>query len=113
MISKLRKHALSASPVDIVKYLNFTTFDITGDLAFDDSLGSLESEDLNQWVANTFAMLRVGAIMRVLTGYGLPMNKIIDSIPAMAKARDSHDDYTKLKTARRLDKKTDRKDFIR
>ena len=113
MISKLRKRASSDSRIDIMKYLNFTTFDITGDLSFDELFGSLESENYNHWIANMFDMLRLGSIIRVMNAYGLPVSKLFDMLPALAKARDAHDDYTKEKTARRLEKKTDRKDFIR
>jgi len=97
----------------MMQYLTFTTFDITGDLSFDQSFGSLESEEYNKWITNIFDMLRVASIMRVMTAYGLPVMKIIDSVPALARARDAHDDYTKEKTRTRLEKKTDRKDFIR
>lgn len=97
----------------MMQYLTFATFDITGDLCFDEPFGSLESEEYNKWITNIFEMLRVASIMRVMTAYGLPMMKIVDNVPALARARDAHDEYTNAKTAKRLDKKTDRKDFMR
>jgi hypothetical protein len=92
---------------------DFTTFDITGDLSFDESFGALESGTHSEWVSSLFRVLRVGAMIRVFTAYGLPTPMLFKYIPPLARARDAHDDYTKEKTARRLATKTDRKDFIR
>jgi cytochrome P450 len=113
MISKLHKRAASGSPVDIMKYLNFTTFDITGDLSFDESFGSLESENYDHWIANIFGMLRLACIMIALRAFGVPVYMLFKTIPALSKAKNAHGDYTKEKTARRLAKDTDRKDFMR
>lgn len=113
MITKLKWRAATDSPVDMMRYLNFTTFDITGDLAFDESFGSLESENYNDWIANIFGFLWYNGLIQIMRAYGVPVMKLIDMVPALAKQRDAHDDYTKEKAARRLDKKTDRKDFIR
>ncbi|KAH7071327.1 cytochrome P450 monooxygenase-like protein [Paraphoma chrysanthemicola] len=112
LISKLKRRASQGNSVDIVKYLNFTTFDITGDLSFDESFGALESEEHNEWVATLFTMLRVGAIIRVLTAYGLPTPFLLKYVPPLARAQAAHVNYTKAKTARRLATKTDRKDFL-
>ncbi|KAF2023284.1 cytochrome P450 monooxygenase-like protein, partial [Setomelanomma holmii] len=112
LISQLSKQASAGSAVDVMAYLNFATFDITGDLSFDESFGALEAETHNQWVATLFSMLRAGAIIRILAAYGVPTEKIFEYIPVLARARDAHDDYTKEKAGRRLEKKTDRKDFI-
>jgi cytochrome P450 len=113
MISKLHNRAASGSPVDIMKYLNFLTFDITGDLLFDESFGSLQSENYDHWIANLFDMLRIGCIFLGLRSYGVPVMKLVEIVPAMAKAENTHHSYTKEKMARRLAKKTDRKDFMR
>ncbi len=116
MIEKLHTRAKSYTPVDIMRWLNFTTFDITGDLAFDESFDSLKNEDYNSWIANLFNMLRVGSILGVIRAYpmiGQPLRMLVKSMPRVVRARDRHVNYTKEKTARRLAKKTDRKDFIR
>lgn len=99
-----------------MRWLNYTTFDITGDLAFDEPFGALEAEDYNSWIANLFSLLRVASILRVMRDYpllGVPLTIILETVPALRKAKHAHDEYTQEKTARRLDKKTERKDFIR
>ena len=116
MIEKLHKRALSKAPIDIMRWLNFTTFDITGDLAFDESFGALEAEDYNSWIANLFNLLRVASILQVVRDYpmlGVPLTKLLETVPALRKAKYTHDNYTREKTERRLNKKTERKDFIR
>lgn len=113
MITKLHKRAAANQPVDIMKYFNFTTFDITGDLMFDESFGSLETEEYDAWIANIFKSLRIGQYMFALEKYGIPVVKIIESIPALAGDLEKHENYSKDKAARRLKKDTDRKDFIR
>ncbi|CAO2647238.1 Nn.00g081600.m01.CDS01 [Neocucurbitaria sp. VM-36] len=115
MIEKLHKRARSEVPVDIMRWLNFTTFDITGDLAFDESFGALEAEDYNSWIANLFNLLRVASILHVVRDYpmlGMPLTKMLEKVPALRKAKYTHDNYTREKTERRLNKKTERKDFI-
>ncbi|KAK4994695.1 hypothetical protein LTR16_007320, partial [Cryomyces antarcticus] len=41
--------------VDVVKYYNFTTFDIMGDLTFGEPLHLLEGSEYNAWVSMIFA----------------------------------------------------------
>jgi len=38
---------------------------------------------------------------------------MMNDVPAIAKARLEHNNYTKAKVTRRLESKTDRKDFMR
>lgn len=60
-----------------------------------------------------FSKLQMGSVIRILKAYGLPIERLVDAIPALARVRDAHDNYTKEKTARRLERKTDRENFIR
>jgi hypothetical protein len=113
MISKLHKRAASDSPVDMMKWPNFSTFDITGNLLFDESFGSLESENYHSWIANMLNLIRLGCVMYATRSYGIHIEKLLGLIPSVAKTMAAHMDYTKERTARRLEKKTDRKDFMR
>lgn len=69
-VSLLMQHLTDAAhkgePIDIVKFLNFTTFDIIGDLAFNESFQCLESNDYHPWVMNIFKGIRGGAVRRFL-----------------------------------------------
>lgn len=116
LIGKLQKKAASGSQVDLMRWLNFTTFDIIGDLCFAESFGSLENEDYNSWVANIFKGLKIARILRIFRAYpivGYPLLSLLTQFPQLAKARQKHEQYTVDKTTRRMEANTDRKDFMR
>ncbi|OAA64113.1 cytochrome P450 3A17 [Akanthomyces lecanii RCEF 1005] len=54
---------------DIIPWLNFTTFDIIGDLAFSDSFGSLASNEYHPWVLSIFQGIRGNALRRFFRHY--------------------------------------------
>jgi cytochrome P450 len=61
---------------DIVKLLNFTTFDIMADLCFGESLGLLQSVDYTPWVSMLLNAFKMGARMRAVT-YFEPFRTIL------------------------------------
>ncbi|KAF1968697.1 cytochrome P450 monooxygenase-like protein [Bimuria novae-zelandiae CBS 107.79] len=115
LISKLQNKARSDTPVDIMRYINFTTFDILGDLCFGESFGALESEEYNEWMATLFKGVKLVPFVRLFKQYpiiGLPFWILTKLFPQIMAARVKHDNYTVEKTAKRLESKTDRKDFM-
>ena len=54
LIEKLHQQIVSTAQgkVNFVQWYNFTTFDILGDLCFDESFGALENGQYHSWVAN-------------------------------------------------------------
>lgn len=116
MIEKLHKRAKTNEPVDIMKWLNFTTFDITGDLAFDESFHTLENEEYDEWILAIFNMLQVTAIMRTIRAYpivGVPVGLLLKFMPGLTAAREKLRRQTHHKAIRRMASKTERKDFLR
>jgi hypothetical protein len=116
LIDKLHVKAASDLPVDLMRWLNFTTFDIIGDLCFSESFDSLKNEDYNFWVANIFRGLKIARMFRVFRAYpmiGVPLLSLLKLFPQLARAPQKHEQYTIDKTARRLDAKSDRRDFMR
>ena len=71
LMDHFTKQAQSGETLDIVKWFNFTTFDIIGDLAFSESFRSLESRSYNPWVLAIFQGIRGGALLRMLYNYPL------------------------------------------
>ncbi|KAK7936137.1 hypothetical protein PG985_001632 [Apiospora marii] len=55
--------------VNLVDLLNFTTFDIMGDLTFGQPLGLLDNIGYTPWVASSFKALRVLGIMQFIVYY--------------------------------------------
>ncbi|KGQ07808.1 Isotrichodermin C-15 hydroxylase [Beauveria bassiana D1-5] len=64
-----RLRTLEGDEFDIIPWLNFTTFDIIGDLAFSDSFGSLASSAYHPWVLSIFRGIRGNALRRFLRHY--------------------------------------------
>lgn len=116
MIEKLHKQAEKNEPIDIVKWLNFTTFDITGDLAFDESFHTLDNEEYDDWITSVLGMLRFTSFLRALRGYpvlGMPTMMLLSFMPGLAAARQRIRNHIHVKVERRLASKTERKDFMR
>ena len=73
LISRLR--GLTASPetnvVDLVKWFNYTTFDIVGDLSLGETFGCLAESRYHGWVEILFAQFKLASIFVGLRYYGL------------------------------------------
>ena len=59
LINNLKQKAARGERVDMVKWYNFATFDLIGDLAFGESFGCLESGGYHPWVAMIFGGFRL------------------------------------------------------
>ncbi len=102
--------------VNLVQWYNFTTFDILGDLCFDESFGALNQGQYHSWVANIFKSLKIARMFRVFRAYpivGSVIFGLLKLFPQVTKAGEEHRAFTAKKTERRLNKQTDREDFIR
>jgi cytochrome P450 len=114
LVSKLKEMS-KAEPnesIDIVRWLNFTTFDIMGDLTFGEPLGLLEKSDYTPWAALIFQVLRAGTYIRVLKMSPI-FNRILKVwIPSgLKKKRDEHFNFSIDRVNKRLDTKTERPDI--
>lgn len=78
--------------MDIVKWLNFTTFDIVGDLAYGDSFGCLENSQYHPWVAMIFNHFKASALVASVRFYPLLESILMRLLPEsiMKKQRDHH-----------------------
>jgi cytochrome P450 len=63
LIKRLRERASSATGniVDMVKWYNFTTFDLIGDLTFGEPFGCLENGGYHPWVAMIFGGFKLAS----------------------------------------------------
>jgi hypothetical protein len=121
LVTRLRDQVDGASEgedqakVDLTNWLNFTTFDITGDLAFGESFHALEKGESHYFVETIFQSLKFATVLRPLNAY--PVTSVLLHallrIPGLANARKRLGNYTKKTVTKRLEKKTDRKDFLR
>jgi hypothetical protein len=61
-IAQLGKMSARDEQFNMVDWLNFTTFDIIGDLAFGEPFGCLEDGEFHFWVSLIFETVKAGAI---------------------------------------------------
>lgn len=90
----------------MVSYLNFTTFDIMGDLTFGEPLGLLEKSEYIPWVTTIFAALKAGTFLRamkyfpILAAFG---EKLVPR--SLIKLRDQHFAYSAERVTKRIEQK--------
>lgn len=102
--------------LNIVHWFKFTTFDPIGDLTFGESFEALKNEEYNFWIANNFQGLKFLRLTTILEDYpllGMPIMGLMSFFSSVKKAREKHLKYTREKASRRLDNKSDKRDFTR
>lgn len=111
-IHRLGEQAHEGNIVDIVKWYNFTTFDIIGDLAFGDSFGCLDSGGYHPWVNLVFDNVRAFPYKEL--AQRLKLNAFV-SFLIPKKMRDAFDEHNQLAAQTALkrieDTNNDRADF--
>jgi cytochrome P450 len=118
LIEKLGIRAKNGQAINLVDWLNFTTFDIIGDLAFNEPFGCLKDEYFHDWVSMIFESIKVGAIeqatRRIAEAGGPLQTWLLNRIPSHLRAlRRAHLERSREKVLRRLEnKETDHRDFI-
>ncbi|KAF2676351.1 benzoate 4-monooxygenase cytochrome P450 [Lentithecium fluviatile CBS 122367] len=111
LVTKLKELGAKGMKTDLVKWYNFTTFDIMGDLAFGEPLKLLEDAKYTPWVNSVFGHIRLVAISQVIRRWGF--DKLFQMcIPMKAKEqRKTHMRFSSDRVDARLAKKTDRPDI--
>ncbi|GIZ44446.1 hypothetical protein CKM354_000764300 [Cercospora kikuchii] len=112
---KLEERMRSGENVDLVKWFNCTTFDIMGDLAFNESLGMLENGEYSDWVKAIFGSVKTITIIRAVKIIHWLVNTLADEFlvksPKVQKQGAVHWNYAKQRVDRRLAKRPKRTDL--
>lgn len=98
--------------VNLVRWFDFTTFDLIGDLSFGESFGCLDVDAYHPWVETLLQVVVAVTFIHVASFYS-PLDKILMSM-APKKAMEIRDNHTAMsmeKVHRRLKLHTDRADF--
>lgn len=95
-------------------WLNFTTFDIIGDLALGEPFGCLEAEVMDPWVAIMFSALRDIVWLAALSHLPRIIFQSVMIIIKLFFLGDLQKDkeFSASKVARRLKQGTERSDFM-
>lgn len=70
-IAIMARMAANDEQIDIPRYLNYTTFDIIGDLSFQETFGCLASDAYHPWVHMLFSGIRAQSRMRIANDYAV------------------------------------------
>lgn len=115
MIGKLRSEiARQDSPrVDIKNWMNYTTFDITGDLMFGESFDCLKDSQLHPWIHLIFKSIKALSIAGIAQQFPV-LRVLLDAlIPKEVKRKAiEHFDLAAQKVDRRLETNMTRPDFM-
>jgi cytochrome P450 len=116
-ISNLKRRSANDEAFNMVNWLNFTTFDIIGDLAFGEPFGCLEGGEFHFWVELIFETIKAGAIEQATrqfatagTWFQEPLLKLIPG--EVREKRRNHLEFSREKVMRRLATNTEHRDFI-
>lgn len=79
LMGRLQDLSDEGAKINIVDWLNFTTFDIIGELAFSDPFDSLTSKGHHPWVLSIFQSIQASALRRFLARYP-PLDSIVGGL---------------------------------
>ncbi|KAL8400897.1 hypothetical protein RB594_001069 [Gaeumannomyces avenae] len=77
-IRRLSEKSKGGEAIDMLRWLNYVTFDIIGDLALGESFGSLESSTYHPWVNNVFRGILGSSVLRFLVECNLGLFALLD-----------------------------------
>ncbi|KAL6796474.1 cytochrome P450 [Trichoderma sp. SZMC 28012] len=114
LLTELKTQCANQEKVDVVRWYNYTTFDIIGDLAFGEPFYCLEKSDYHPWVALIFSGIKNISFISVCSKHGalgtmLALLLVPKDLPAKGT---EHRRLSIEKTRRRLDSGSSRPDFM-
>ncbi|KAH8655271.1 cytochrome P450 3A17 [Xylariales sp. PMI_506] len=117
LMDRLRERAgAHQPPVDMVKWFNYTTFDVIGDLAFAEPFDCLAQGEYHPWIAMIFGSIKASANLKFFAHYTLlqPLVWLLVSLRGGQEKRRQFNELGIHKTQRRLalGPADDRKDFM-
>lgn len=115
LVDRLRESTLESSEaqVNLVPWLNFTTFDIIGDLGFGDSFNCLQHSRYHPWTAMLFSTVKAAAWVASARYYPLIEFILLKCIPpSLMKTQTDHYRRISDKVDRRLNFEMERPDVL-
>jgi len=98
--------------IDLVRFFNYTTFDIMADLTFGEPLGMLNQSEYTPWVAKIFGRFKYLTAIQVAMEYPVAEFLIKRFISkATMQSRKAHIEHTIERVDRRMEKSTEEPDI--
>ncbi|KAI3320822.1 cytochrome p450 monooxygenase [Xylariaceae sp. AK1471] len=112
LIKRLEEHAADEKPIDMTAWLNFTTFDVIGNLTFGSDFSCLQRESYHPWVKAITGNLKDLATMRSILQF-IPPSLVFRLFQlGFFKGRKNHMAYAREKLRKRIEIEGERPDFI-
>ncbi|KAH5299619.1 hypothetical protein HBI12_197110 [Parastagonospora nodorum] len=115
LVDRLYVEVADGRPIDMLKWYNCTTFDITGDMIFSEDLNMLGSGEYSTWVQTIFDSFKSKSHIVALTSLGGPIkwvvNRVLTLLPSVQKSAAEHWRYTKERVDRRFSTTPERPDL--
>ncbi|KAJ6008198.1 Cytochrome monooxygenase lcsI, partial [Penicillium herquei] len=114
LVSRLNEKVSALNNVvDLSRWYNYTTFDIIGDLVYGEPFDCLKNIEYHPWVSMIFTTSKGSAFMRAVLIYPWLAPVVKNLLPRETmRLRREHMEMSAQKAQRRLDRKTDRPDFM-
>lgn len=114
LIQRLREQARGeGTVVNIVKWYDFTTFDLVADLSFGEPFGCLEQSDYHPWVSLIFAGVKQAVFLIQVRRFIPSIDLLLQKFgKALLAKLEQHHELTNAKVAKRMSTQTDRPDFM-
>ncbi|TGZ76304.1 cytochrome P450 [Ascodesmis nigricans] len=112
LVCQINVHA-TKQPEEMVKWYNFATFDVIGDLAFGQPFGSLDNGEPHFWVSMILDSVTAAAWKMVavkIAGTGRLSKYLMPR--GLREKRERHYEYSRKTVERRINSPTTRKDFM-
>ncbi|KAF9694889.1 hypothetical protein EKO04_006712 [Ascochyta lentis] len=117
LIHKLSEHAEKGASVDIMRWYNYTTFDIIADLSFGEPLYCLRDSEYHKWVTMVFNSIKAIPTIAIRNKYLI--FQVVDTVrsfftdtQAVVRARRDFFNMASARVTTRLEKTTQRPDFF-
>ncbi|KAJ4303387.1 hypothetical protein N0V90_002280 [Kalmusia sp. IMI 367209] len=112
LVKQLARAVEKDGKVDIVRYYNFTTFDIMADLTFGEPLRLLQDSKYTPWVAALFGNIKMVTFTGVIRRWPILDSLLQRSLPEKIKEqRRQHMLFSSERVDKRLQRKTERPDI--
>jgi cytochrome P450 len=108
LLEKLKAHVESSNGVlDMVKWYNWATFDIIGDLIYGESFGCLKNAEYHPWLAVVLQNIRLSSYVALMERYSFLKIVIVSLLPPhLLEKRNMHLAVIREKCSRQLNLKT-------
>lgn len=112
LLQRLHENSTNG-PLDMVKWYNFVTFDMIGDLTFGESFDCLEGSEYHTWIKIIFNNIKASAIGIQARRFPI-IDRILQSfVPKhLQEQMEQHNALTRSRVLKRLEHKGERPDFM-